>query len=196
MARRVSLSLRSGNAATRHWLSGRGHKLPPLYLPAAPLNIIVCVPAARVATLESCCRPASTLTLVWGMQDPLKHPTSAPSSLMLVRYVSWGHSQGITFSSRQLGYWQGMWADLQHRKATKTAFQAKPPAGCCGWRQLVILMQRLPWEPEVLSVDGAAEGPMGTSPPRFRGVQRRDSKGNKYTILPQPVLQPKMVKPE
>ena len=58
------------------------------------------------------------------------------------------------------------------------------------------MLQVLPWEPEVLAVDGAAEGPIGSSPPRFRGVQRRDSKGNKYTILPQPVLQPKMVKPE
>lgn len=61
-------------------------------------------------------------------------------------------------------------------------------------------MQREPWEPDVLPVnglEGLEEGPPPASPPRFMGVLKRDSKtGDQYTILPQPVLQPKMVKPE
>ncbi len=46
------------------------------------------------------------------------------------------------------------------------------------------------WEGESLAVGGAPPSP------RFRGTIKRDSAGNSYTILPQPVLKPKMVKPE
>ncbi len=58
-------------------------------------------------------------------------------------------------------------------------------------------MQREPWEPDVLPVDGLEEGPTPPAPPNFRGVLKCDAKtGDQFTVLPQPVLQPKMVKPE
>lgn len=50
--------------------------------------------------------------------------------------------------------------------------------------------------PEMWEGEGLAEGGSPPSPPRFRGTIKRDSAGNAYTILPQPVLKPRMVKPE
>lgn len=48
----------------------------------------------------------------------------------------------------------------------------------------------------MLSTEVNTEGAMALSPPRFRGLLKRDSKGNQYTVLPQPVLKPRMVSPE
>ena len=57
--------------------------------------------------------------------------------------------------------------------------------------------QKLPWEPELLPSNSQEAGPLRSStPPLFQGHMRCDSKGNSYTVMPQPVLQPRMFKPE